>query len=60
VRIGDRVRIDGRVMRIIGCRERIRFRWKDSGFVGKNQVLLERIRFRWKESGFVGCVVNMA
>jgi hypothetical protein len=34
--------------------ERIRFRWKESGFVGRNQVSLEGIRFRWKESGFVG------
>ena len=34
--------------------EGIRFRWKESGFVGRNQVSLEGIRFRWKESGFVG------
>jgi hypothetical protein len=31
----------------------IRSAWKDSGFVGRNQVLLKGIRFCWKESGFV-------
>jgi hypothetical protein len=34
--------------------EGIRFSWKESGFVGRNQVLLEGIRFCWKESGFFG------
>jgi hypothetical protein len=37
-----------------------RFCWKETGFVGSNQVLLEAIRFCWKELGFVGCVINMA
>jgi hypothetical protein len=48
------VRIDGRVIRSTRCREGIRFslegirfRWKESGFVGRNQVSLEGIRFRW-------------
>jgi hypothetical protein len=34
VRIGGRVRIDGKVMRNIRCMEGIRFCWKESGFVG--------------------------
>ena len=51
VRIGDGVRIGEGEMNIT---KEIKFRWKESGFVGRNQVSLERIRFRWKESGFVG------
>jgi hypothetical protein len=39
--------IDGRVRGIRGA-------WKESGFVGRNQVSWEGIRFHWKESGFVG------
>jgi hypothetical protein len=38
VRIGGRVRIDGRVIRNMKCMEGFRFRWKESGFVGRNQV----------------------
>jgi hypothetical protein len=34
--------------------EEIRFRWIESGFVGRNPVLLVGIRLCWKESGFVG------
>jgi hypothetical protein len=48
VRIGVRFTRDKRRM------EGNRFRWKESGFVGRNQVSLEGIRFRWKESGLVG------
>jgi hypothetical protein len=33
---------------------------RETGFVGRKQVLLEAIRFCWKELGFVGCVINMA
>ena len=47
VRIGGRVMIEGMVMRNTRCAEGIRFRWKDSGFDGRNQVLYS-------------CVVNMA
>jgi hypothetical protein len=47
------VRIDGRVSGNMKCME-------ESGFVGRNQVLLQGIRLCWNESGFVGCVVNMA
>ena len=61
------MRIDERDRGIRGAWKVSGFRWKESGFVGRNQVLLEGIRFRWKESGFVGrnqvlfgCVVNMA
>jgi hypothetical protein len=40
VRIGTRVTIDGRVIRKTKCMEGFRFGWKESGFVGRNQVLL--------------------
>jgi hypothetical protein len=51
--IEGKVRIGVGIMR---CIEGIRFRWKESGFDGRNHVSLEGIRFRWKESGFVVCV----
>ena len=45
VRIEGRVMIEGMVMRNMGCAGGSRFRWKESGFGGRNQVSMEGIRF---------------
>jgi hypothetical protein len=53
VRIGGGgVRIDGRVIRNTKCMEGIRFCWKESGFVGRNQVSLVALRI-WHDDGTI-------